>query len=92
MMNTVKDLRIETERLLIKPYKEEDLEECFKLMQNKDLFKYLDMDVMSHEDYEGLFRWLIDCYETSFDKNTKEKIMLKKPPLHYLNMPLMWWE
>jgi [ribosomal protein S5]-alanine N-acetyltransferase len=70
-MNTVKEMRIETERLLIKPYQEEDLEECFKLVQNKELFTYLDMDVMSHEDYKGLFRWLIDSYEAGFDEDFK---------------------
>ena len=36
MMNTVKEMRIETVRLVIKPYKEENLVECFKLMQNVD--------------------------------------------------------
>ena len=84
MINTVKEMRIETERLLIKPYKQEDLEECFKLMQDKELFKFLDMDVMSHEDYEGLFRWLIDCYEVGFDEDFKYSfnITLKQSGTH----------
>jgi len=33
-MNSIKDLRIETERLVIQPYKEENLMECFRLMQD----------------------------------------------------------
>jgi len=70
-MSTVKDMRIETERLIIRPYVKEDLEDCFKLMQNKELFKYLDMDVMSYEEYVGLFNWLIDSYEVGFDENFK---------------------
>lgn len=70
-MNLIKELKIETERLLIKPYSEDNLEECFNLMQNEELFKYIDMDVMSREEYEGLFKWLIDCYETDFDKAIK---------------------
>lgn len=83
-MSTAKEMRIETERLLIRPYKEDDLEECFKLMQNKELFNYLDMDVMSHEDYEGLFRWLISCYEVGFDRDFKYSfnITLKKNGTH----------
>lgn len=83
-MNTVKEMRIETKRLIIRPYIEEDLEECFKLMQNKELFKYLDMDVMSYEDYKGLFQWLIDCYEVGFDEAFKYSfnITLKETGTH----------
>jgi len=60
-------MRIETERLIIKPYRIEDLSECFQLMQDKELFRYMDMDVMSLEEYKRLFTWLIDSYETTFD-------------------------
>jgi len=55
----IKKMRIETNRLIIRPYIANDLLESFQLMQNKELFKYLDMDVMSFEEYEGLFKWLI---------------------------------
>ncbi len=84
MMNTVKEMKIETERLLIKPYEEGNLEDCFKLMQDKELFKYLDMDIMSHEDYKELFRWLIDCYEINFDEDFKYSfnITLKESGTH----------
>ncbi|MCJ7691165.1 MAG: GNAT family N-acetyltransferase [Clostridiaceae bacterium] len=83
-MNTVKEMRIETERLLIKLYKEEDLDESFKLMQNKELFEYLDKDVMSYEDYSGLFSWLIDSYEVGFDEDFKYSfnITLKESGTH----------
>lgn len=83
-MNSVKEMRIETERLVIRPYKQEDLEECFKLMQNRELFKYLDMDVMSYEDYKELFNWLIDCYEVGFNEDFKYSfnITLKESGTH----------
>lgn len=83
-MKTVKEMRIETERLVIRPYKQEDLEECFKLMQNKELFKYLDMDVMSYDDYKNLFNWLIASYEVGFDKDFKYSfnIVLKESGAH----------
>ncbi len=68
---TVKDLWIETERLIIKPYEAQDLDACFRLMQNEELFKYLDMHVMTRQEYEGLFRWLIDSYEVGFDEDYK---------------------
>lgn len=83
-MSTVKEMRIETDRLIIRPYVKEDLEDCFKLMQNKELFKYLDMDVMSYEEYKGLFNWLIDSYEVGFDENFKYSfnIILKESGEH----------
>lgn len=70
-MKTVKEMRIETDRLVIRPYNENDLVESFELMQNKDLFKYLDMEVMSFEEYKGLFSWLIASYENDFHGDFK---------------------
>jgi ribosomal-protein-alanine N-acetyltransferase len=83
-MSTVKEMKIETERLLIKPYEEGNLDECFKLMQDKELFTYMNMDVMPYEDYKELFRWLIDCYETNFDEDFKYSfnITLKESGAH----------
>jgi [ribosomal protein S5]-alanine N-acetyltransferase len=48
----IKNLKIESNRLIIRPYMEADLVECFQLMQNKELFNYLDMEVMSFEEYK----------------------------------------
>jgi ribosomal-protein-alanine N-acetyltransferase len=52
-MNTVKEMRIETDRLIIRPFIQSDLVECFELMQDKELFKHLDWNVMSFEDFKG---------------------------------------
>ncbi len=71
MVNTVKGMRLETRRLIIRPYVKEDLMECFQLMQDKELFDYLDMDVMTLEQYTRLFTWLIECYEIGFDQDFK---------------------
>lgn len=83
-MNTVKEMRLETERLVIRPYVQEDLMDCFNLMQDKELFDYLDMDVMSFEDYKGLFNWLIDSYGEGFDADFKYSfnIILKESGKH----------
>lgn len=80
----VHDMRLETDRLLIRPYLPEDLEECFALMQDKDLFHFLDMDVMTFEEYSGLFHWLIDCYKVGFDRDFKYSfnIILKESGTH----------
>src|SRR5690606_30874393 len=51
---------------VIRPYKDSDLSAAFELMQDKDLFHFLPMEVMSFEEYKYLFSWLISCYETSY--------------------------
>ena len=50
MMNSVKKMRLETHRLVIRPYTEEDMMECFELMQDPALFTYLDMEVMTFHE------------------------------------------
>lgn len=80
----VKDMRLETKRLTIRPYAKEDLMECFDLMQDKELFNYLDMDIMSLDEYKNLFHWLIDSYNTEFDGDFKYSfnIILKETGKH----------
>lgn len=80
----VKNMRIETNRLIIRPYKQEDLMECFQLMQDKELFKYLDMEVMTLDKYKELFTWIIRCYNVSFDKDFKYSfnVSLKESGTH----------
>lgn len=58
-------LNVETERLYIRPYKTEDLEKSFNLMQDKELYEFLYFDVMTYEEYQGLFQWLIQSYEST---------------------------
>jgi [ribosomal protein S5]-alanine N-acetyltransferase len=57
-------LNVEMERLYIRPYESDDLEESFKLMQDKELFNFLHFDVMTYEEYQGLFQWLLQSYES----------------------------
>ncbi|GIO91004.1 hypothetical protein J31TS3_22310 [Paenibacillus lactis] len=58
-------MRIETERLVVRAYQDNDLQEAFELMQDNDLFTYLPMEIMTFEEYKELFSWLIGCYEIS---------------------------
>jgi [ribosomal protein S5]-alanine N-acetyltransferase len=67
MINMVNEMRIETNRLVIRPYIESDLLGSFEQRQDKELFKYMDMDIMSFEEYKGLFKWAINSYNTGFD-------------------------
>ncbi|MFF2092289.1 GNAT family N-acetyltransferase [Paenibacillus sp. NPDC058174] len=64
-------MRLETERLIIRPYIESDLMVSFQLMQDPELFTYMHMGVLSLEDYKGLFRWLLSSYDTPFDRPFK---------------------
>lgn len=66
MQQELSMMRLETERLIIRPYMESDLMESFELMQNPELFNYLDMDVLSLAEYKDLFNWLINSYNTPF--------------------------
>jgi [ribosomal protein S5]-alanine N-acetyltransferase len=83
-MNYVKKLYLETQRLIIRPYFEDDLMECFYLMQDKELFEFKNMDVMTLDEYKGLFKWLIDSYNSGTDKNFAYSfnIILKETGVH----------
>lgn len=67
----IKEMRIETCRLIIRPYIESDLLESYELMQNKEQLRYMPMEVMNLEEYKGLFSWIIDSYEDSYAGNFK---------------------
>jgi ribosomal-protein-alanine N-acetyltransferase len=83
-MNNIKNLHLETQRLIIRPYIEDDLMECFYLMQDKELFTYKNMDVMTLDEYKGLFKFLIDSYNWGSDKNFAYSfnIILKETGAH----------
>ncbi len=40
----VKNLLIETKRLIIRPYNANDLEPSYRLMQDKELYQFLEFD------------------------------------------------
>ncbi|MBJ9989356.1 GNAT family N-acetyltransferase [Paenibacillus sp. S28] len=77
MQSELSMMRLETERLIIRPYIESDLMEAFELMQNPELFTYMHMGVLSFEEYKGLFKWLIDSYNTSFNMPFKYSFAIR---------------
>lgn len=77
MQTTLATMCLETERLVIRPYIESDLLESFELMQNPELFTYLHMGVLSFEQYQRLFRWLMDSYNTPFDQPFKYSFAIR---------------
>lgn len=77
-MNAVlAQMSLETERLIIRPYAESDLMESFELMQNPEVLTYMHMDVMSLEEYRGLFEWLMDSYNTPFEQSFKYSFCIR---------------
>lgn len=64
---TLAAMRLETERLIIRPYIESDLGASFALMQNPEVLTFMHMEVMQRHEYEGLFRWLMFSYHTPFE-------------------------
>ena len=67
----VKNLFIDTKRLIIRPYNLSDLEPSYRLMQDKELYRFLEFDVLSYEEYQELFRWLLESYEVSYEEEFK---------------------
>ena len=69
--NLFTQMRIETDRLTIRPVTMSDLDSFHRIVSQEEVMKFLPEDVMSREELEGILTWLIDCYE----KNTPEKII-----------------
>ena len=72
----IKNIRLETERLIIRAYTEEDFTESFNLMQDKELFKYKDMEIMSLEEYRNLFDFIIGMNDVGFDGDYKYSFVI----------------
>ncbi|MFC5471255.1 GNAT family N-acetyltransferase [Cohnella suwonensis] len=67
----IKDLLIESNRLIIRPYNIDDLEQSFQLMQSKELYEFLEFDLLPFEEYQGLFHWLVNSYEINLTEEFK---------------------
>lgn len=67
MNTTLSRMRLETERLIIRPYTESDLAASFRLMQDPEVLTFMHMEVLPQHEYEGMFRWLMFSYHTPFE-------------------------
>ncbi|WP_308639384.1 GNAT family N-acetyltransferase [Paenibacillus silvisoli] len=77
MITELSAMRLETDRLIIRPYVDGDLQESFELMQDPDLFTYMHLEVMSKEEYKGVFQWLIASYDTPFHQPFKYSFAIR---------------
>ncbi|MNB80683.1 hypothetical protein D3C75_274500 [compost metagenome] len=77
MIEALAVMRLETERLLIRPYIQSDLQESFELMQDPEVLTYMHMDVFSADEYQGVFDWLISSYNTPFDEAFKYSFAIR---------------
>jgi [ribosomal protein S5]-alanine N-acetyltransferase len=65
------NVKIETDRLLIRPYQDEDAQAIFEMVTEDNHFQYMpEGPINSIEEIESLIRWSKGCNA----KNTKEKI------------------
>lgn len=62
--------RIETENLIIRPYRIEDAEALYSIVSEPDFFNFIPEAVPSLEDVRNIIQWSIECNR----KNTKERI------------------
>ena len=67
-----KDIYIETERLIIKPYCIQDIDDLYKIYSDEKVMAYIPEGVMSYQCVEDLIKWMVEyCYE----KNTPDNII-----------------
>lgn len=67
-----KDIYIETERLIIKPYCIRDIDDLYKICSDEKVMACIPEGVMSYQWVEDLIKWMVEyCYE----KNTPDNII-----------------
>ena len=66
-----KSVRLETERLVIRPFELDDAAALHGVVSQEEVIEYLPEDAMSMEEVQHVISWLTDCYE----KNTPECIL-----------------
>lgn len=65
-----KDIYIDTEHLIIKPYNMDDLDDLYKVYSDEKVMAYIPEGVMSYEWVKDLINWMVDyCYETNTPDN-----------------------
>ncbi|MGE6257984.1 GNAT family N-acetyltransferase [Heyndrickxia sporothermodurans] len=65
-----KNLSIETERLIIRPYQLEDTQDLFNAISDPHFYDYIPESPPSIKEVEDIIKWSMDCN----NKNTIEKI------------------
>ena len=65
------DARLETARLIIRPFELQDAEEFHGIVSQPEVMRYLPEEVMSLDEVKSIISWLNDGYR----KNTPECIM-----------------
>ncbi len=78
MTNIFVNCRIETERLILRPYVMADAPDLQRIASDPKVLEYLPDDPLSLEEVEGIITWSIGCHKS----NSKEK-------LHKLNLAIL---
>ena len=69
--NKFTEVRIETERLILRPYEPSDDRDLHELVSQPEIMEFIPEDVMTLQEVRRIITWLQECYP----KNTPEKII-----------------
>lgn len=65
-----KDIYIETERLIIKPYCLDDIDDLYKIYSDEKVMVFIPEGVMTYAWVRDLIKWMVDyCYENNTPEN-----------------------
>ncbi|UCD17905.1 MAG: GNAT family N-acetyltransferase [Candidatus Zixiibacteriota bacterium] len=64
-------MRLETERLIIRPFTLKDAEKLQVICSDEEVVRYLPENVMTLDEVREIIAWLLDCYQ----KNTPDNIV-----------------
>jgi ribosomal-protein-alanine N-acetyltransferase len=67
----VENIRLETERLIIRPYTMEDVTGLYETLNDPEVLKYIPEDPISIQQANEAIKWLISNYKISIDANFK---------------------
>lgn len=65
-----KDIYVETENIILKPYSMDDFEDLYEAYSDKNVMKYIPEGTMTREWLTNLINWMVNyCYENNTAEN-----------------------
>lgn len=67
----IKNLKLVTERLIIRPYIKEDVKNLYETLNNENVLKHIPEESISIEQAQNAINWLISNYDQGLDSDYK---------------------
>ncbi|MCR1900142.1 GNAT family N-acetyltransferase [Irregularibacter muris] len=67
----VKNLRLETKNLIVRPYTKEDAKNLYDTLNDENILKYIPEEPISMEQAQNAIDWLISNYDIDLDSDYK---------------------